>query len=171
VQETGATMILSRVPRIDPRSVDPTVKNYHWGDFTNALFEVEDRGADYAVLLGPDGHVAECPGTNIFAVLDGTVTSPKHGALEGITRRSVHELCTELGIPDAVRDIAAEELLEADEIFMASTAGGIMPIRRFEDRILSNGAPGPVTRRLHAAYWKKHEEGWHATPVDYGAGE
>ena len=50
---------------------------------------------------------------------------------------------------------------------MASTAGGIMPISRINDRILSNGKPGPLTRRLHESYWAKHDEGWHATPVDY----
>lgn len=169
IQETGADMIIATPPRIDPASVDPTIKNYHWGDFTNALFEVEDRDADYAVLFGPDGYVAECPGSNIFAVLDGVVTSPGHGALEGITRKAVHELCDMLGLPNAHRDISREELLDADEIFMASTAGGVMPIRKIEDRILSNGAPGPISRQIHAEYWKKHDEGWKATPVDYGA--
>ena len=169
VQETGAHMIIADVPRIAPASVDPTIKNYHWGDFTNALFEVEDHDADYAVLLGPDGFIAECPGSNVFAVLDGVVTSPGHGALEGITRKAVHEICDILGLPNTVRDITRQEFLDADEIFMASTAGGVMPIRRIDDRILSNGAPGPISRQIHAEYWKKHQEGWKATPVDYSA--
>lgn len=167
IQETGARMITARAPRIAPDSVDPTIKNYHWGDFTNALFEVEDQDADYAVLFGADGFVAECPGSNIFAVLDGVVTSPTHGALEGITRKAVHDLCEMMGLPHAQRDISRAELLDADEIFMASTAGGIMPIRQINERILSNGAPGPISRKVHAEYWKKHDEGWHATPVNY----
>ena len=167
MQQRGGSMIVARTPRIAPASVDPTIKNYHWGDFTNALFEAEDRGADYAVLLGPDGHVAECAGANLFAVFGDTVVSPGHGALEGITRRTVHELCDSMEIANAHRDMTAGELLEADEIFMASTAGGIMPIVRIEDRTLSNGAPGPLTRRLSAEYWARHEAGWHATPVDY----
>ncbi|MBN35608.1 MAG: branched-chain amino acid--2-keto-4-methylthiobutyrate aminotransferase [Rhodospirillaceae bacterium] len=169
IQETGARMIIAEAPRIASSSVDPTIKNYHWGDFTNALFEVEDTDADYAVLMGPDGFVAESPGSNIFAVLDGVVTSPNHGALEGITRKAVHDLCELMGQPDAQRDITRDELLDADEIFMASTAGGIMPIRQINERILSNGAPGPISRVIHAEYWKKHDEGWHATPVNYGA--
>lgn len=167
--EKGGRMIISEVPRIARHSVDPTIKNYHWGDFTNALFEVEDSDADYAVLLGPDGYIAECPGANVFAVIDGTVVSPEHGALEGVTRKSVHELCDLLAIPNRSGHITKDELLDADEVFMASTAGGVMPIRQIDERILSNGAPGPVTRRLYDAYWKKHDEGWHATPVDYGA--
>jgi branched-chain amino acid aminotransferase len=168
IQETGGRMIIAEAPRIAPSSVDPTIKNYHWGDFTNALFEVEDQGVDYAVLMGPDGFVAESPGSNIFAVLDGVVTSPRHGALEGITRKAVHDLCELMGLPHAQRDITRDELLDADEIFMASTAGGIMPIRQINERILSNGAPGPISRKIHSEYWKKHDEGLHATPVDYG---
>lgn len=169
VQETGAHMIVARSERIAPTAVDPTIKNYHWGDFTNALFEVEDSGADYAVLLGPDGCIAECPGSNVFAVLDGVVTSPGHGALEGITRKAVHEICDLMGLPNQVRDIGKQEFLDADEIFMASTAGGVMPIRKIDERILSNGAPGPISRAIHAEYWKRHEDGWKATPVDYEA--
>lgn len=169
MQESGGTMIIAETPRIDRRSVDPTIKNYHWGDFTNALFEVEDRGADYAVLLGTDGFVAECPGSNVFVVVNGEVLSPVHGALEGITRRSVHELCGELGLANGQRNITKDELLAADEVFMASTAGGIMPIRQIEDRALPGNAEATVTKRLRDAYWAKHDAGWHATPIDYGS--
>ncbi|MBT6511700.1 MAG: aminotransferase class IV [Alphaproteobacteria bacterium] len=168
IQETGGRMIIAEAPRIAPASVDPTIKNYHWGDFTNALFEVEDNDADHAVLMGPDGFVSECPGSNIFAVLDGVVTSPGHGALEGITRKAVHELCDLMDLPNENRDITRDELLDADEIFMASTAGGVMPIRQINERMLSNGAPGPISRRIHSQYWAKHDEGWKATPVSYG---
>ncbi len=167
MQETGGRMIVSEVPRIARHSVDPTIKNYHWGDFTNALFEVEDNDADHAVLIGPDGYVAECPGANVFAVFGGSVVSPVHGALEGVTRKSVHELCDLLGIPNRNDHITRDQLLDADEIFMASTAGGIMPISQVNERILSNGRPGPITKRLHETYWAKHDEGWHTTPVDY----
>lgn len=167
IQEIGADMIIAKTPRISPESVNPTYKNYHWGDFTNALFEVEDADADYAVLMGVDGYIAECPGANVFAVFDGVVTSPERGALEGVTRRSIHELCDLLGLENAHRNITAMEFRKADEIFMASTAGGIMPIRKLDNQLLSNGRVGPISRQLHAEYWKKHEEGWHGTSVDY----
>ncbi|MBT5434957.1 MAG: branched-chain amino acid--2-keto-4-methylthiobutyrate aminotransferase, partial [Rhodospirillaceae bacterium] len=96
------------------------------------------------------------------------VTSPGHGALEGITRKAVHELCDLMDLPNENRDITRDELLDADEIFMASTAGGVMPIRQINERMLSNGAPGPISRRIHSQYWAKHDEGWKATPVSYG---
>ncbi len=167
-QQRGVTTIVSAVPRIAPESIDPTIKNFHWGDLTRALFEASDAGADQPILLDAEGNVAEGPGFNVFAVLDGTVTTPPSGALEGITRRTVLELCAELGLPAATRHFSADELRQADEVFFTTTAGGVMPVRRVDDRILCNDAPGPLTTRLRELYWQKHEEGWHATPVDYG---
>ena len=93
--------------------------------------------------------------------------SPGDTVLEGITRASVRELCEEMGINFSLAKVTPEELRNADEIFLSSTAGGIMPIRRVDDRILSNDAPGETTMRLRECYWEKHDEGWHATVVDY----
>lgn len=167
MQERGAHLIIARTPRIPPESVDPTIKNYHWGDLTRALFEAHDAGADNAVLLGADGCVTEGPGFNVFAVIGGAVLSPDRGALEGITRRSVFELCAEIGIPARAGRLTADDLRNADEVFCATTAGGVMPAARIDGRILSNGRPGPIATRLRDLYWRKHEEGWHATPIDY----
>lgn len=69
-QARGAHLIISSVPRIPPASVDPTVKNFHWGDLTRALFEAHDHGADTAVLVDPDGYISEGPGFNVFCVRD-----------------------------------------------------------------------------------------------------
>ncbi len=111
------------------------MKNYHWGDMIRALFEAEDAGADTAVLLDQDGYVTEGPGFNVFAVIDGTVVSPDRGALEGVTRQSVLDLCAKLGIPCEVRPLTADELREADEVFTSTTAGGVMPASRIDGRI------------------------------------
>ncbi len=168
-QEQGAHLIVSEVPRIAPASVDPTVKNFHWGDLTRALFQALDRGGDTAVLVDNDGFVSEGPGFNIFRVYEGGVTTPHGTVLEGITRKSVRELCEALDIPFALADITPEELRDADEVFISSTAGGVMPVTRIDDRILGNARPGPITSRIRETYWRKHEQGWHATPVDYDA--
>jgi len=121
------------------------------------------------VLLDREGLVTEGPGFNVFAVTDGAVATPDRGALEGITRLSVIELCNELGIPCAVRQLPAAELREADEIFLATTAGGIMPASRIDGRILGNDRPGPIASRLRERFWAKRAEGWHATPIEYGS--
>ena len=166
-QARGAHLIISEVPRIVPASVDPTVKNFHWGDLTRALFEAFARGGETAVLVDANGNLSEGPGFNVFRVDAGRVTTPHGSVLEGITRDSVKELCAELGIPFAYEDIRPDALRAADEAFISSTAGGIMPVTRVDDRALGDGLPGPITTRIRDAYWRKHEEGWHATPVDY----
>jgi branched-chain amino acid aminotransferase len=93
------------------------------------------------------------------------VTTSDRGSLHGITRRSVLELCTELGIEAAVEPIPRSALDHADEVFLATTAGGVMPASRIGARILGNDRPGPISMLLKDIYWRKHEEGWHRTPV------
>lgn len=167
IQARGAHAIVAATPRIPPESVDPTIKNFHWGDLTRALFEASDRGADTAILQDGKGFVTEGPGFNVFAVIGGTLVSPDRGALEGITRMSVFELCDELKIPRHIGRLSVAELREADEIFTSTTAGGVMPVSRLDGRILGNDRPGPISMKLRELYWKKHEQGWHATPIAY----
>ncbi len=154
--------------RISPQSIDPTVKNYHWGDMTHALFDALDAGYDTCVLLDDRGCVTEGPGFNIFAVIDGTVVTPQSGMLQGITRQTVLEICAELGLPHAARDITADEFLNADEIFTATTAGGPVPVTRINGRILGNDAPGPIAMQITETYWDWHERADLISPITYG---
>ncbi len=170
VQARGAHLIVAQTPRIPSACVDPTIKNYHWGDLIRGQFEAEDAGADACVLLDLEGYVTEGPGFNVFAVIDGRMVSPDRGALEGVTRLSVFELCDDLGIPREIRPLKAEELREADEVFTSTTAGGVMPVSRIDGRIKGNDRPGPISARLRETYWARHAEGWHKTPIDYDAG-
>ena len=165
VQERGAHLWIAGTPRVPDASVDPTVKNYQWSDLTSGLFEAHDNGFDTAVLCDADGFVTEGPGFNVFVVRDGRVLTPDRGALHGITRRSVLELCEQSGIPAAVAPVSRAELEDADEVFAATTAGGVMPVSRVGRRILGNDRPGPVSLRLKELYWRRHAEGWHATKV------
>ena len=166
-QERGIHLILSSIPRIPPESVDPTAKNFHWGDLNRGIFEAQERGGDTVALSDLDGNVSEGPGFNVFRVQDGRVTTPEGTVLGGITRQTVEDLCNELGIGFEYGTVSADSLREADEAFLSSTAGGVIPVTRIDDRILSNGAPGPLTTLVRDLYWRKHDEGWHGTPVDY----
>lgn len=166
-QKCGAHVIISKVQRIPPESVDPTIKNFHWGDMTQALFEAYDRGGDTAVLVDSEGNISEGPGFNVFCVDAGKVISPGGTVLEGITKKTVSELCTELEVPFEVGSVTPQQLREADEVFVSSTAGGIMPITRVDERTIGNGQPRPISIKLRDLYWAKHEQGWHATPVRY----
>lgn len=165
----GAHLVIGETLRIPTRSVDPTAKNFHWADLTRGQFEAHDRGADFCILLDDKDLVTEGPGFNVFAVIGGKVVTPDDGVLLGITRLSVLDLCRELGIGTEVRAVAADELRQADEIFLATTAGGVMPASRIDGRIMGNDRPGALSMRIKDAFWAKRAEGWHATPVDYAA--
>jgi branched-subunit amino acid aminotransferase/4-amino-4-deoxychorismate lyase len=165
----GAHLIVSSTPRIPEACVNPRAKNFHWADMTQGLFEAEDAGADNPVLLDLDGNVTEGPGFNVFAVTAGVVATPRHGVLEGITRMSVIELCGKLGLSCEVRAVPVDELRAANELFISSTAGGVIGVTRLDGRILGNDRPGPVTNRLHEAYWSMRKQGWHAEPIDYAS--
>ncbi len=152
--------------RTPPESVDPRMKNFNWLDFQRGLFEGLDRGADTSVLCTPDGRLSEGPGFNLFLVRDGVLQTPRGNVLEGMTRRTVFELAGDLDLSVAEADLTADDLRSADEAFLSSTAGGVMPIATIDGAELAHGpGPGPVSLRLRAEYWKRREAGWLGTPV------
>jgi len=168
-RDAGMDAVIARtVERISPRAVDPTVKNYHWGDLVRGLYEAYDRGARYPILLGADGNVTEGSGYNVFALVGGALFTPDHGVLEGITRRTVLELAEQEGIRAHVAPVSDRMLYEADELFATSTAGGIMPITKLDGTPVADGHVGPTTRRLRDLYWAAHSAPRYTTPVDYG---
>ncbi|HET7412400.1 MAG TPA: aminotransferase class IV, partial [Pararhizobium sp.] len=93
--------------------------------------------------------------------------TPDRGALEGITRRTVLAIAADQQLAAEPRPIPAEELRGAGEIFLTSTAGGIIPVTTLDGRPVGDGVPGPVTLRIKAAYWRLHEVPEMATPVPY----
>ena len=166
-EEGGLHLIISSVVRIPESSIDPTVKNFHWGDLTRALYEAFDAGARHAVLVDRDGNVTEGPGFNIFVVKDGALATPAHGVLLGITRATVIELADQAGIPVREGVVTAGEVREADELFLTSTAGGVMPVTTLEGRSVGDGAPGKITASLRQSYWDAHEDPRYVTVVHY----
>jgi len=165
VQQRGMHLVISKVPRIPSACVDMRYKNYHAGDLTRGRFEAHAAGADRAVHLAVEGYLTEGAGFNLFFVRRGTVYTPARNVLEGITRKTVLELARELGIPAEEGDYPAQDLLEADEAFITSTAGGIMPVARIDDRRFASDGPGPLSLRLRNEYWRRREAGWLSTPV------
>lgn len=159
--------IAETATRIGENSVNPRVKNYHWGDLTRGLFEAKDAGFDSAVLLDEAGNVTEGPGFNIFAIKGDTLTTSDHGVLHGVTRKTVMELAAAQGMTVETRALPAEELLNADEVFLSTTAGGLTPVARVDDRIFSNDAPGPVSLRLAGSYAQALADPAYCTPVPY----
>ncbi len=167
VQARGVKLAITKIVRIPAESVDPMVKTYHWLDLQMAQFEAFDRGADTAVVVDKDGNIAEGPGFNIFVVRGGEVLTPEGSCLDGMTRATVFDLCRDTNLNSRAIALAPDVLRAADEVFMTSTAGGIMPIAWVDDRCIGDGAMGPVTKRLRDMYWQRREAGWHGTQVDY----
>jgi branched-chain amino acid aminotransferase len=165
--DLGSDIIVAETIRIPPEAVDPTVKNFGRLDFVRALFEAYDRGADYAVLLDSEGNVTEGRGWNIFVLRDGVLLSPDRGVLEGITRKTVVELSVRLNIDCRLARVPVALLRSADEVFISSTAGGIMPVRSVDGASVGDGAPGPVTKRIKEMYWQLHDDPIYCTPVRY----
>jgi branched-chain amino acid aminotransferase len=168
-RKKGMHAIISSYTRIPSRSVDQTIKNYHWLDLVRSQWEAYDKGADTAFLLDLDGNVTEGPGYNVFLVRNGELATAKSNVLHGVTRKSVLALAKELGIPAVETDIKPEDLYAADEVFITSTGGGIMPITRVDGRIFGNDTPGPITKSIEEQYWQRHAEDWNGTPIDYAA--
>ena len=146
------------VRRAGRNTVDPTIKNYQWGDLTAASFEAKDRGARTAILMDSDNCVAEGPGFNVCIVKDGKLASPSRNALPGITRKTVFEIADAMGIEATLRDVTSHELYEADELMAVTTAGGVTPINSLDGEALGDGTPGPLTTAIRDRFWALMDE-------------
>ena len=168
VVEQGATAwIAQNAYRIPENSVNPLVKNYHWGDFTQGIFEAKDKDYETVILLDYDGNVTEGPGFNVFAVKDKVLITPDRGVLAGVSRKTVLEMAEHLGINTSIRSLSVEELLEADEVFLSSSGGGVIPIIRVNETIFGNGASGPISVQLNKTYWTWTTLEKYRDPIDY----
>ncbi|ARP64863.1 branched-chain amino acid transferase [Mesorhizobium sp. WSM1497] len=165
--QRGLRVAISDKMRIPPASIDPAIKNYHWLDLVRGLYDAYDRGAETALLLDFNGNVAEGPGFNVFCVKDGKLSTPATGVLPGVTRRTVFDFCAEEGLAATATDVSVTALREADEVFITSTAGGIMPVTEIDGAAIANGKVGPITSRLMARYWQKHDDPAWSSQVNY----
>lgn len=159
--------IAKAVRRIPQDSVNPKMKNYHWGDFTSGLFEAKDQGYETTMLLDHSGNVTEGPGFNVFAVFGDRVVTSDHGVLHGITRQTALEMAQAAGLKTEERTLPLDEFLEADEVFLSSSGGGVIPVAQVDERSFSNGAPGPVALDLRARYFEWLERDAFRTPIQY----
>jgi branched-subunit amino acid aminotransferase/4-amino-4-deoxychorismate lyase len=168
VQYQGGRAIVARtVRRIPPGSFDPTIKNLQWGDLTRGLFEANDRGATYPFLTDGDANLTEGSGFNVVLIKDGVLYTPDRGVLQGITRKSVIDAAKSCGYETRVENVLVEATYQADEIFMCTTAGGIMPITTLDDKPVGDGKVGPITKAIWDRYWDMHWEDEFSFKIDY----
>jgi branched-chain amino acid aminotransferase len=148
--QTGLTMatVATRRPRHD--ILPPSVKSLNYLNNVMAKVEAIQAGAEEGLMLNDQGLVAECTGDNIFTVRDGKVTTPplSAGALDGITRAVVFDICAELGISIREHEMTRHDVFTADECFLTGTAAEVIAAVKLDQRVIGNGKPGPVTQRI-----------------------
>jgi branched-chain amino acid aminotransferase len=134
------------------------------GNYANSVLAKTESmrlGFDEAIMLDPQGYVAECTGENLFLVKDGVICTPPTAAvLEGITRDSIITLAGDLGYSVVEQAISRDQLYIADEVFVCGTAAECIGLREIDYRVIGSGKSGPVTKEIqqvfHAAIRGRH---------------
>jgi branched-subunit amino acid aminotransferase/4-amino-4-deoxychorismate lyase len=170
MQMTGGSAVVTRtVRRTPPGAMDPTIKNLQWGDFCRGWLEAMDRGSVYSLLPDGDGNITEGGGYNICVIKDGVLSTPSRGVLEGITRKTVLEVAAARQVKTKLEFVPVDALYSADELFICTTAGGVMPLTELDGKPVGDGKIGPITRQIWEDYWAAHYDPQYSFAVDYSA--
>ena len=147
---------LALIPRLrtDRRALDPAIKS---GNYLNNLLGLADakaRGATECLFLNSDGLVTEASTSNFYLVKGGAIATPapRAGLLSGITRGLLLELCASVGVQMEEKDLSAEDVRDADEMFLSSTLRDIVAVTEVDGKNVSEGRAGAFTQRLGAQF-------------------
>jgi len=169
-RERGIRANISSFTRLHPNIMMTKAKVS--GNYVSSILaktESHRAGFDEAIMLGPDGYVAECTGENLFIVRNGIIsTTPRAGILEGITRDSLLTLARDLGYEVIEEPISRDQLYIADEVFVCGTAAEVVALREIDFRTIGGGKTGPVTRALQQEF-DKVVSGRHARSAEWFA--
>jgi branched-chain amino acid aminotransferase len=148
--ENGLDVVTCATRRIPHGALSPMVKSLNYLNNVMAKIEAQNAGAGEGLMLNEQGFVSECTGDNIFIIKNGVITTPpiSAGALAGVTRSVVFDLAAEFGIPIHEPMMTRYDIFTADECFLTGTAAEIIPAVKLDTRLIGNGKPGPITRRL-----------------------
>ena len=156
--KNGIEIITASSRRIPSDCLDPRIKSLNYLNNIMAKLEAKQAGCLEAVMLNTEGFVTECTGDNIFTVKNNELFTPApyHGALDGITMQTVIEIAESLGIKTHQTTLTRYDLYNADECFMTGTGAEIIPVIKIDGRVVGNGKPGAITRRLIKIFQKLH---------------
>jgi branched-chain amino acid aminotransferase len=148
--ENGLDVVTCATRRIPHGALSPMVKSLNYLNNVMAKIEAQNAGAGEGLMLNEQGFVSECTGDNIFIIKNGVITTPpiSSGALAGVTRSVVFDLAAEFGIPIHEPMMTRYDIFTADECFLTGTAAEIIPAVKLDTRLIGDGKPGPITRRL-----------------------
>ena len=149
----GLTLITSKIRRPPPEVLDARIHHANLLNSILAKIEANNAGADDAIMLDTNGFVAETNATNIFIVRKGDLATSKTVACpEGITRATVIEIATTEKIRCVEADFSPVDVYGADEIFCTGTMGELAGVIKIDNRIVGEGKPGAMTKRLSELY-------------------
>jgi branched-chain amino acid aminotransferase len=132
--------------------LDPQIKSLNYLNLVLAKIEAKAAGADQALMLDVSGRVCEAPGFNVFVVNSNALRTPARDILRGITREAVIGFAPQMGYSAVQCDLELYDAYTADEIFLTSTAGGLIPVVELDGRRIGDGKPGPIYRKLAETY-------------------
>lgn len=152
--ERGLDIITVPTVRNLHSALNPAIKSLNYLNNILAKIEANNGGCEEAVMLNAQGFVSECTGDNLFIVKNGALFTPplSAGALYGITRQTVIEIATQLGMAVSEPNLTRYDLFNADECFITGTAAEIVPVVKIDGRTIGTGKPGPLTRKLVTEY-------------------
>lgn len=152
--EKGMPVITASVIRNHPNAISPRIKSLNYLNNILAKIEAVDAGVPEAVMLNHEGNVAECTADNIFIAKAGTLFTPhpSDGALEGVTRQVILQLCARHNIPCIQKSLQRYDLYVAEECFLTGSGAEVIPVTKIDGRPIGTGSPGPLTRRLIEAF-------------------
>ncbi|MEW6070035.1 MAG: branched-chain-amino-acid transaminase [Candidatus Thermoplasmatota archaeon] len=151
----GLTMITTTIRRTPAQCLSPNIKSLNYLNNILARIEANHAGVDEALMLDTDGYISEASADNIFYVKGDLITTPPTATnLKGITRATVLELARELGYDTRVSLFTLFDIYNADEVFLTGTAAEIESVVKIDGRVIGDGKPGKVTKRLAEAYKK-----------------
>ena len=155
-KEKGISTMITWVRRNPVDATTHEIKSLNYLNSVLAKMEATVNGVDEAICLDKNGCIAEGVGENVFIVKDGRISTPptSTGALAGITSQVAIKSAKKLGYDINETNITPFQLFTADEAFFTGTAAEIVPIREVNKRQIGNGSPGPVTKKLMAAFQK-----------------
>jgi branched-chain amino acid aminotransferase len=162
---TGLRMKTAAIRRPSGQVLDAHVKSLNYLNLVMAKLEAKAAKVDHALLLDMAGRICEAPGFNVFLVEGGRLRTPIHDILEGITRATVMELATAAGLEVREESLELYDAYTADEMFLTSTAGGLVPVSELDGRSIGEGRPGPVFQSLSEAYRQALQSGERGTAV------
>lgn len=126
------------------------------GNYANSILAKTESvrlGFEEAILLDPQGYIAECTGENLFVVRHGKIITPSTApVLEGITRHSVHTIAQDLGYRILEQPISRDQLYIADEVFVCGTAAEVIGLSEIDFRKIGDGKSGKITREIQNVY-------------------